>query len=231
MAISWDIHGIMRRTQSEVMGKVPVGATHWSVRRKGALSWEWCTFAGDDGVARQEFPISTLTVECVRDRWGSGTYRIMFVAIGRGVRQVSGNGKIFELTAAQRGGTPRPTGRAADADAPEDHSEMVRVLLKAANGKTSAAELYETLAVPLGMGLSSLFAGQDRMNERLDAIERRMLELETSRPAPRPTPPQEVEVGASRLDRLLDRLESIEGRLERATVPRKASPSGRRTPR
>jgi hypothetical protein len=217
----------MRRTQSEVLGKTPLGATHWSVRRKGTLSWEWCTYAGDDGIARQEFPIPTLSVECIRDRWGSGTYRVMFVALGAGVRHVSGNGKIFELTGARRGGTPRPTGRAAEleTDAPEDHGDMVRVLLKAAHGKTSPVELYETLAVPLGMGLSSLFAAQERLSERLDAIERTLAELGVAR-----RPPERDE-GASRLDRLLDRLESIEGRLARAAPQRRPSPSGRKTPR
>jgi BMFP domain-containing protein YqiC len=76
------------------------------------------------------------------------------------------------------------------------------------------------------MGLSSLFAAQDRVGERLDAIERRLAELEAGA-----APPAEVAPNAERLDRLLDRLESIEGRLERAAVPRKPSPSGRRTPR
>jgi hypothetical protein len=220
----------MRRRDSEVLGKVPAGATHWSVRRKSAYAWDWCTYAHRDGIARQEFPVSELSVDAIRDRWGSGTYRVMFIALGNGVRQVHGNGKIFELTATPGGGTPRPAGRAlVDAPAPEAHDEMVRVLLDAARGKQSATELYETLAVPMGMGLSALFTGQDRILERLDTLERRLMALER-----RAAAPDAAEAGnATRLDRLLDRLESLEGHLVRSPAPpRRNSPGGgRRTPR
>jgi len=219
----------MRRRDSEVFGKVPAGTTHWSVRRKGALSWEWCTFALQDGIARQEFPIAELSLTLIRDRWGSGTYRLMFLSLGNGIRQVYGNGRIFELTASHRGGTPRPMGRVREEEPPagEAHGDMVRVLLKAGQGKQTPAEVYETLAIPMGMGLSSLFSGQDRITERLDALEQRLAALEArlqDEPAERAESP-------SRLDRLLDRLESIEGHLARSAPPRRNSPTGRRTPR
>lgn len=219
----------MRGRDSEVFGKVPGGASHWSVRRKGDLTWEWCTFANNDGVARQEFPIGELSLGTIRERWGAGTYRLMFLSLGNGIRQVHGNGKIFELTARNRGGTPRPIGRVRDAEpeTSEGHEDMVRALLKAAQGKSSATELYETLAIPTGMGLSALFSAQERLNERLDRLEKRLGAIEEKltddEPASAPA--------SSRLDRLLDRLENIEGHLARAAPVRRASPSGRRTPR
>jgi len=221
----------MRRRDSEIFGKVPAGATHWSVRRKDVLTWEWCTYAGADGVVKQEFPIADLSLATVRDRWGNGTYRVMFLALGQGIRQVYGNGKIFELTAALRGGTPRPMGRVREEDAPAAdpaYGDMVRVLLKAGHGKETPAEVYEALAVPLGMGLSALYAAQDRITERLDAIERRLAALELR-------PPDEAsddeKAAAPRLDRLLDRLESIEGHLARSAPVRRNSPGARKTPR
>ena len=109
---------------------------------------------------------------------------------------------------------------------------MVRVLLKAGHDKGTPAEVYDALAVPLGMGLSSLFAGQDRLGERLDALERRLGALEAKldeRVAPAVI--DEREPSSTRLDRLLDRLESIEGHLTRSAPARRPSPTGRRTPR
>jgi hypothetical protein len=222
----------MRRHDSDIFGKVPTGATHWSVRRKAALTWEWCTFAAEDGIVRQEFPVAELSLAQIRDRWGHGTYRVMFVSLGQGVRQVFGNGKIFELTASQRGGTPRPVGRDREEPAPaEARGDMVRVLLKAGYDKTTPAEVYEALAVPMGMGLSSLFAGQDRTGERLDALERRLAAIEAKlAPAAEERAPAPAPIDG-RLDRLLDRLESIEGHLARPAPTRRPSPTGRRTPR
>jgi hypothetical protein len=200
------------------------------VRRKAGLAWEWCTFAAEDGIVRQEFPIAELSLAHVRDRWGNGTYRVMFVSLGQGARQVFGHGKIFELTASQVGGTPRPVGRDREEALPvgDARGDMVRVLLKAGYDKTTPAEVYEALAVPMGMGLSALFAGQERTSERLDALERRLAALEAKLV---PVAEEERTPTSSRLDRLLDRLESIEGHLARPVPTRRPSPTGRRTPR
>lgn len=216
----------MKNRESDVFGKVPVGVTHWSIRQKGSLSWDWCTFRSADGTEHQDFPIAELSLATIRDRWGAGTYRVLFLSLGRGIRQSHGNGKIFEVKRTPRGAartTEVQGGAMHDHPAPEDHSEMVRVLLRAAQGKRTPAELFETLAVPLGMGLSSLFTMQERIGERLDAIEHRLATLESNgAPASR-----DEQAGASRLDRLLDRLEAIERHL--APPPsRKPSPGPRR---
>jgi hypothetical protein len=222
------------RRDSEVFGKVPQGATHYSVRRKGALTWEWCTYAGPEGVATHEFVIGDLSLATIRKRWGNGTYRLMYLALGRGTRQVFGNGKIFELTGPERSATPRtagaarrgavPIGRvglvAAHSPAPEDHSDLVRALLIAGEGKRDGQELFESLAIPVGMALGSAFSSIEKVQARLLAVEERLASIEAKLGG---------RVGGDapaedRLDRMLQKLESIESRLERPASRRRTPP-------
>lgn len=220
MEKSWAKHGAspyderMQRNETPVFGRIPRGATHWSIRKRGDYAWEWCTFAGRDGVAQQEFGIGDLSVALIRKRWGEGTYRVMFLSTASGTRQVFGNGKVFELVGSQQSGTPKPTGRAATPEpAPRattaDHAAMVRALLLAAEGHSGPKELFEALAVPTGIGLSSLFSFQERATERLEGIERRLAALEERLEAGARA---EVTKGAP-IDRVLDKLEAIEARL------------------
>jgi len=223
------------RRDSEVFGKLPQGATHYSVRRKGALTWEWCTYAGPDGIATHEFGIGDLSLTTIRKRWGNGTYRLMFLALGRGTRQVFGNGKIFELTAPERSATPRtagaaarrgavPIGRvglvAAQAPAPEDHSDLVRALLVAGEGKHDGHELFESLAVPVGMALGSAFSSIEKVQARLLALEERLASIEAKLEGHGAVdPPAE-----DRIDRMLQKLEGIASRLERPPTRRRTPP-------
>jgi hypothetical protein len=217
------------RSETPVFGRIPRGATHWSIRKRGDYAWEWCTFAGGDGVVQQEFGIGDLSVALIRKRWGEGTYRVMFVSHASGTRQVFGNGKVFELVGSHQTGTPKPTGRVTPAQAeaarPErtaDHADMVRALLLAAEGKSGAKEIFEALAIPTGIGLSSLFAFQERASDRLEAIEKRLASLERRLGAP---PAQTAP--AAPLDRVLDKLEAIEERLSRAAAqPPRGQPIG-----
>jgi hypothetical protein len=220
------------RRDSDVFGKLPQGATHFSVRTKGPLAWEWCTYAGPSGVATHEFPIAELSLATIRKRWGSGTYRLMFVALVRGTRQVFGNGKIFELTAPERSATPRPTGSgagrrspvaiarvglvASSAPAPEDHTELVHALLASGAGKRDGQELFQSLAVPVGMALGSAFSSIEKLSARFEAVERRLASIEASLGSRAGT-----DSGADRLDRMLDKLDSIEARLERPATRRR----------
>ncbi len=213
------------RSESPAFGRIPRGATHWSVRKRGPYAWEWCTFADRDGVAQHEFGIGDLSIALIRKRWGEGTYRVMFLSTVTGVRQVFGNGKVFELVGSHQSGTPKPTGRVTPAaehtPAPErtsEHADMVRALLLAAEGREGAKELFEALAVPTGIGLSSLFGFQEKANERLEAIERRLAALEAKLGQPAAT---NAPLGA-----VLDKLEAIEQRLARAV----ATPSPRGEP-
>lgn len=211
------------RSESPAFGRIPRGATHWSVRKRGPYAWEWCTFAGRGGVAEHEFGIGDLSIALIRKRWGEGTYRVMFLSTVTGVRQVFGNGKVFELLGSHQTGTPKPTGRvtppieehAAQPEATADHSDMVRALLLAADGRSSPKELFEALAIPTGIGLSSLFSFQEKATERLEAIERRLAALEAK---------LGQQASAAPLGAVLDKLEAIEARLARA-VPA-ASPRG-----
>lgn len=225
------------RRDSALVGKVPAGATHWTLSRKGALSWEPCTHrVGSEW--QHEMPLEDLSLATIRRRWGEGTYRASFLAISRAGRQLLGHGRIFEVTGGgERTPTPRPGRAGAEGAAPDDHSDMVRALLRAGDGKRSAAELFEALAIPTGMGLSSLFASLDRVAERLDAIERRLAAVEQLRgPAPqaaRDEAPLEPHLDPRRdpharsLERVLDKLEAIEQRL--APGPqRRPSPPARR---
>lgn len=214
-------NGTMVRNETPVFGRIPRGATHWSIRKRGDYAWEWCTFAGRDGVAQQEFGIADLSVALIRKRWGEGTYRVMFLSHTSGTRQVFGNGKVFELVGSNQSGTPKPTGRAtpeagpAPAEQTADHSDMVRALLLSAQGQSGAKELFEALAIPTGIGLSSLFSFEQRANDRLDAIERRLAALEERLGAAAPAPA----LSSAPLDRVLDKLEALEARLTRAAAP------------
>lgn len=223
------------RRDSEVFGKLPQGATHYSVRRKGALTWEWCTYAGPEGVATQEFSIGDLSLATIRKRWGNGTYRLMFLALGRGTRQVFGNGKIFELTAPERSATPRaagavarrgaaPIGRvglvAAQAPAPEDHGDLVRALLRAGEGKRDGRELFESLAIPVGMALGSAFSSIEKVQARLVAVEERLASIEAKLGMRLGIDP----AAEDRLDRLLGKLETLESRLDRPASRRRTPP-------
>ncbi len=230
MGDSWETRylGGVVRSETPVFGRIPRGATHWSIRKRGDYAWEWCTFAGGDGVAQQEFGIGDLSVALIRKRWGEGTYRVMFVSHASGTRQVFGNGKVFELVGSHQTGTPKPTGRvspgAVQPPHPErtaDHVDMVRALLLAAEGQSGPRELFEALAVPTGIGLSSLFAFQERASERLEAIERRLASLE-ERLGGAPS----SSAHAAPLERVLDKLESIEERLARAVQPPRGQPIG-----
>jgi hypothetical protein len=204
------------RRDSALLGKTPAGATHWTLSRKGALGWEPCTYRSDI-VWSHEFPIADLSIALIRRRWGDGVYRVSFWAVSRGGRKDLGAGKVFELSASgERGEAPR-----ADEYTPEDHSHLVRALLRAGEGKRTPQELFEALAVPTGMGLSTLSSQIERIAERLSEIERRLEALE-ARPAP-PAP------APASIDRVLDKLDAIEQRLAHA-VPPAVRPGGRRSP-
>lgn len=248
MENSWEFmavrpyHERMLRSETPVFGRIPQGTTHWSVRKRGSLTWEWCTFADRDGVAQQEFLVTDLSVTLIRKRWGAGTYRVMFVSVASGTRQVFGNGKIFELVGSRSSGTPRPAGRplAEEVPAPRanverafvptsEHAEMVRALLAASDGREGAKELFEALAVPTGIGLAALFSFQERATEQLENIERRLASIEQSL-ATRARGAAPVQRGITPVDpwsRVLDKLESIEDRLSQAEAPRRSSPGKR----
>lgn len=207
------------RRDSATIGRAPAGATHWSVRRKGQLAWEQCTHGSPGGPLAQEFPFADLSLATIRSRWGPGTYRVSFLVVARGTRQVVGNGKTFEL--------PEAAARAGDdGKTPEDHTHMVRALLRAAEGKHQPEELFEALAIPLGMALSSLFTLQDRMGERLDAMERRLALLEDRLQVQRAP-----EADASpMLGRILEKLDAMERRLTPPAPPAPAPAARRDSP-
>jgi hypothetical protein len=205
------------RRDSTLLGKTPAGTTHWTLSRKGSLAWEPCTFRSEAEWSH-EFPIADLSIALVRRRWGSGVYRVSFWAVSRGGRQSLGAGKVFEISeSGERGPAPRP-----EEHTPEDHSRLVRALLRAGEGKRTPQELFEALAVPTGMGLSTLSSQIERIAERLSEIERRLEALE-GRPAPLPP------AAPAAMDRVLDKLDAIEQRLAQA-VPPAPRPGGRRSP-
>jgi hypothetical protein len=204
------------RRDSTLLGKTPPGTTHWTLNRKGALAWEPCTWRSDTEW-HHEFPIADLSIATIRRRWGDGVYRVSFWAVSRGGRQSLGVGKVFDISGSgERGPAPR-----AEEYTPEDHSHLVRALLRAGEGKRTPQELFEALAVPTGMGLSTLSSQIERIAERLAEIERRLEALEARR-AP------EAAAAPASIDRVLDKLDAIEQRLAQAVPPPR--PVGRRSP-
>jgi hypothetical protein len=74
-----------------VLGATPANSTHFAVRRKTATGkWQWCPWAMADSVETTEFPVAELSLDAIRERWGAGTYRVMFrvtrTATGRSSR-------------------------------------------------------------------------------------------------------------------------------------------------
>ncbi len=214
----------MIRSETPAFGRIPEGATHWSVRREGPHAWQWCTFTDRQGVVQHEFPISDLDIALIKRRFGPGRYRVMFLAIVGSARRVFGNGRVFELgpsqprvapTKAERVTGPEATRR--EQDPSEPFEPIVRSLLAAGQGQKNAGELFHALAVPTGIGLGQLFEAQAAIGERLAAIERRLDALERAS-APRARP----EESPAALDRVLAKLDAIETRL---APPRRRSPS------
>lgn len=214
----------MIRSDTPAFGRIPDGATHWSVRREGIHAWQWCTFTDRQGVVQHEFLISDLDVSLIKRRWGPGRYRVMFLAIHGGARRVFGNGRVFELGPSQPRVTPSKGEKGTrgleavreEAGPSESFQPIVRSLLAAGQGQKNAGDLFHALAVPTGIGLGQLFEAQAAIAERLTAIERRLDALERDA-APRPP-----DASASGLDRVLAKLDAIETRL---APPRRRSPS------
>lgn len=90
-------------------GAVPTNTTHWAIRRRNAVTgkFEPLSYAKEgDSVEGWEWPLSELSFETIRDRWGAGVFRTSWIgATARGARAHIAQGRIITL----RDMTPAPT--------------------------------------------------------------------------------------------------------------------------
>lgn len=83
------------------MGNPPDLATHWSLMRltpEDRKRGQFERWPDTDGVMLQRWPLSDLSLETVRSRWGHGLYRVQwFSADGQSSGATMGLGAVFEL--------------------------------------------------------------------------------------------------------------------------------------
>lgn len=89
-----------------VFGAVPIRASAWGIKRRNSVGhWDVLSH-GESNVRRQEWPISELSEETVRARWGAGHYRVQwFEVTANGGRRFMCLGREVEFEDAH---TPAP---------------------------------------------------------------------------------------------------------------------------
>jgi hypothetical protein len=127
-----------------VFGSVPVDATHWRVKRIGLNgAWEPLTHPLPDGtLAVSEWPITELTPDTLRDRWGAGTFQIVWYGPGENgrLRHITQSGTIKVLPPAVVAPVAAPAAPAAR----DGFGEVERALVM----MQSLSQLTSTLVRP-----------------------------------------------------------------------------------
>jgi hypothetical protein len=82
-------------------GPSPDGATHWGLHRLAAtgLKGEAEKYKNPDGIVVNRWPLSELSVDEVRRRWGQGRFQVQWFALDGATHQNKGKGFVFELAA------------------------------------------------------------------------------------------------------------------------------------
>src|SRR5262245_17905243 len=75
--------------------------THWRCKRIGMDKKQTLLFWGDDDVEESEWPIETLSLDAIRQRWGGGEYLVEFYgANDQGARVMRGKSQVVRLRAS-----------------------------------------------------------------------------------------------------------------------------------
>jgi len=103
-----------------VFGNPRAEATHWGIEGAiGGGKWRKLRVSNGDGVAEGEWPIDTLSLDVVRERWGAGEYRTRWFAFSGDVPTNAGTGRVFVVEQV-REEDPAPAHVAAAAPALPD---------------------------------------------------------------------------------------------------------------
>lgn len=84
------------------IGAAPIAVLYWRCFRVSGDQKTPCRFAHDDGVEIAEWPIADLSLETIRARWGTGSYKMQWLGERDGKRVPLGWSKIVTLTTPKR---------------------------------------------------------------------------------------------------------------------------------
>ena len=149
-------------------GVPPPGTTTWMMTRRplgmhGKGGWQKCSSADESGTHVREWPLSELTPDVVRSRWGAGEYRVGWLAIDpeTGAREGKGSGPAVILEPEAVATPVRPTAPAAPPPPPfgnpsapmNDFERAIQVMTvldqRANNTLTRSLEIASSLMTPL----------------------------------------------------------------------------------
>lgn len=72
---------VKARFPVDVLGSVPEGAVGWRVQKAVGKSWKLLHEDGSGGLVVSEWPLAEFSLKLIRDRWGSGSYRVIWVGL------------------------------------------------------------------------------------------------------------------------------------------------------
>lgn len=133
-----------------VLGTPGEDVTHWGIARRAGGKWVMLDFPDDMGTRLKHWPLSTCSVDVIRERWGSGEFRVVWLVLDPDhpqpeQRQRSGgNGRQFVLDSM-----PAPVHVAAPAvatRAPSGFEEAAAIMRFADDRTASQLAMVATLA-------------------------------------------------------------------------------------
>jgi hypothetical protein len=138
-----------------IFGAVPERATAWGLKRRTPIGqWETLSFAVPGGMAElKEWPLGELAEVTVRNRWGAGTFRVLWWGTTeRGARKLITQGREFTLLAA-----PEPVAAPAPAgpSLPDGFAQalmLMDLIDKRANGQVNGMAQIAAIMATRGGG-------------------------------------------------------------------------------
>jgi hypothetical protein len=93
-----ELRRVRKSVKDDCFGPRRADATHWRCKRIEGDRRQTLLFWGDNDVEESEWPIDTLSLEIIRDRWGGGRYIVEFYGTnGAGARVQRGKSSIVHL--------------------------------------------------------------------------------------------------------------------------------------
>jgi hypothetical protein len=93
-----ELRRVRKGVKDDCFGPRRADATHWRCKRIEGDRRQTLLFWGDNDVEESEWPIDTLSLETLRERWGGGRYLVEFYGTnGTGARVQRGKSSIVHL--------------------------------------------------------------------------------------------------------------------------------------